>query len=201
MRRTGRVLPGQMPGVAERAKDAQGFSGKVRLEELGTLVVVNGRIEKIEAGPGLSAAVTPLIPEAAAPVTDHGALSGLEDDDHTQYTTDAEAGAIATGAVSDHEAAENPHPQYAASGHEHVLADITDAGSAAAAAVEDFDAAGAAAAVQGNLDTHEGVKASAGSLGHVRVGEGLAIDGDGILSALAQEGGGGFARTFALMGA
>jgi hypothetical protein len=42
---------------------------------------------------------------------------------------------------------------------------------------------GAAAVVQGNLDTHEDVIASAGALGHVRVGDGLDIDVDGVLSA------------------
>jgi hypothetical protein len=40
------------------------------------------------------------------------------------------------------------------------------------------------------LNAHAGVKASAGALGHIRVGPGLAIDGDGILSVTGGGGGG-----------
>lgn len=49
-------------------------------------------------------------------VSDHGALTGLLDDDHPQYTTVAEATAIAQAEAAeeldDHEAAADPHPQY-----------------------------------------------------------------------------------------
>lgn len=45
-------------------------------------------------------------------VVDHGMLSGLADDDHPQYTTNAEATTIAAAAVTTHEAAADPHPQY-----------------------------------------------------------------------------------------
>lgn len=48
-------------------------------------------------------------------VTDHGALSGLGDDDHTQYHTNARGDA-----------------RYSQLGHQHTLADVTDAGTAAA---------------------------------------------------------------------
>ena len=39
---------------------------------------------------------------AEAGVTDHGALTGLADNDHPQYTTDAEAGVIADASVAVH---------------------------------------------------------------------------------------------------
>lgn len=62
-------------------------------------------------------------------VTDHGALTGLADDDHTQYHTDArgdarysllahnhtgvyEPAGTAASAIAAHEAAANPHPTY-----------------------------------------------------------------------------------------
>src|SRR5258706_9380479 len=52
----------------------------------------------------------------AAGVTDHGALTGLNDDDHPQYTTNAEATTIADteadSKVAAHAAAGNPHPVY-----------------------------------------------------------------------------------------
>ena len=38
-------------------------------------------------------------PQTGGGVTDHGALTGLGDDDHPQYTTDAEATAIVTAAI------------------------------------------------------------------------------------------------------
>jgi hypothetical protein len=46
-------------------------------------------------------------------VTDHGALTGLSDDDHPQYTTTAEATTLAGTAVTTHEAAADPHTGYA----------------------------------------------------------------------------------------
>jgi hypothetical protein len=65
-------------------------------------------------------------------VTDHGALTGLEDDDHPQYTMAAEATSIAqteaTAAVAAHEAALDPHPQYTTV----VEASILDAAAIAA---------------------------------------------------------------------
>ncbi len=57
-------------------------------------------------------------------VTDHGALTGLADNDHPQYTTDAEAltiaEAAALAAVVAHEAAPDTHEEY-------ILADGTRA--------------------------------------------------------------------------
>jgi hypothetical protein len=41
-------------------------------------------------------------PAALAPLMDHGLLTGLGDDDHPQYTTDAEATALATDVVEDY---------------------------------------------------------------------------------------------------
>ncbi len=52
-------------------------------------------------------------------VTDHGALTGLADDDHPQYTTDAEATVIAdaeaAAAVATHAGALDPHATYTTS--------------------------------------------------------------------------------------
>lgn len=42
-------------------------------------------------------------------VTDHGLLTGLADDDHPQYTTDAEADAIADGLIATHAADADAH--------------------------------------------------------------------------------------------
>ena len=42
-------------------------------------------------------------------VTDHGDLTGLADDDHPQYTTDAEADAIADGLIASHAGLPNVH--------------------------------------------------------------------------------------------
>lgn len=51
---------------------------------------------------------------ALASVTDHGALTGLADDDHPQYLTAAEGNAAyeAIGAVATHAAAGDPHTGY-----------------------------------------------------------------------------------------
>lgn len=55
-------------------------------------------------------------PGGGSGVTDHGALTGLSDDDHPQYTTDAEAGVIAdasaAAAIAAHNAAADPHTGY-----------------------------------------------------------------------------------------
>jgi hypothetical protein len=50
----------------------------------------------------------------AAGVTDHGALTGLGDDDHPQYLTEAEADALyeALGDIAAHAAAGDPHTGY-----------------------------------------------------------------------------------------
>jgi hypothetical protein len=63
-------------------------------------------------------------------ITDHGALTGLADDDHPQYTTHAEATTIADSAVTTHEAAGDPHPQYTtaaevAAGYQPLDSDLT----------------------------------------------------------------------------
>lgn len=75
---------------------------------------LNGRLTILEAGSG---------------VTDHGALTGLGDDDHGLY-------ALADGTRG----------SFAAPAHTHPLSDVTDAGTAAAADVGDF-----ATAAQGIL--------------------------------------------------
>ncbi len=60
-------------------------------------------------------------------VTDHGALEGLQDDDHPQYLTPVRGAARyePKGLVAEHEAKDNPHPQYALASHEHALAIAT----------------------------------------------------------------------------
>lgn len=70
---------------------------------------LNGRLTILEAGGG----------GGGGGVTDHGMLTGLGDDDHTQYLTagrgDARYAALGDGAaaVSAHLAAGDPHPAYA----------------------------------------------------------------------------------------
>ena len=79
---------------------------------------------------------------AAAAVTDHGALTGLADDDHSQYHNDARGDArydaigTAAAAVAAHEGLADPHPGYltpaegsaafAPLSHGHVAADVSD---------------------------------------------------------------------------
>jgi hypothetical protein len=96
-------------------------------------------------------------------VTDHGALTGLADDDHPQYTTAAEAAVIAdasaAAAVAAHEAALNPHPDYTTEPEVEAIAD-----AAAAAAVAAHQAAG--------LDDHDDV-----DLGTPAVDDVLKFDG------------------------
>lgn len=68
--------------------------------------------------------------------TDHGALTGLADDDHPQYQTESEVDAQVASGIDDHEAEANPHPGYltqaeadalyADDPHTHLEADITD---------------------------------------------------------------------------
>jgi hypothetical protein len=83
-------------------------------------------------------------PSGGGGVTDHGALTGLADDDHPQYLTAAEGNAAydalgaASSAVSAHEAAGDPHPGYL----------TTAEGNAA------YEAAGAVAAHAAAADPH-----------------------------------------------
>lgn len=71
--------------------------------------------------------VTEISAGSSSGVTDHGALTGLSDDDHTQYLNQTRGDARysqlghshsyeAAGAVAAHEAALDPHPQYAGGG-------------------------------------------------------------------------------------
>jgi hypothetical protein len=91
-------------------------------------------------------------------VTDHGALTGLADDDHTQYAlADGSRGAFeASGAVASHAAAGDPHPGYAL---ESALGDAaakntgTTAGTVAAG--DDSRFSEAAAHVADTVDAHD----------------------------------------------
>lgn len=69
----------------------------------------------------LTAPDAPIISLAAAPlagITDHGQLAGLSDDDHPHYLTEARGDArypsftYVDSAITTHEAAGDPHPQY-----------------------------------------------------------------------------------------
>ena len=55
-------------------------------------------------------------------VTDHGALTGLADDDHTQYATNAE--------LTTHEGAADPHTGYVKENDANYV-DLTDGGATA----------------------------------------------------------------------
>jgi hypothetical protein len=108
-------------------------------------------------------------------VSDHGALTGLADDDHTQYHTDARgdarydalgdaaaaqaaAEATAAAALTAHEAAANPHPGYLTSAEGDAAYDALGAAAAAQTAAE----ATAAAALSGHTgDTSDAHDASA----------------------------------------
>lgn len=54
----------------------------------------------------------PIAAGSGSGITDHGALSGLADNDHPQYTTDAEATTLAQAEVATHAAAGDPHTGY-----------------------------------------------------------------------------------------
>jgi hypothetical protein len=95
------------------------------------------------ASTDVQAAIEEVAAEAGSGVSDHGALTGLADDDHPQYATDADLATHAGAAdphptyltsaegdakVTAHEAASNPHPGYATD------TDVSDLATAAAAA-------------------------------------------------------------------
>jgi lysophospholipase L1-like esterase len=105
-------------------------------------VIVPGAPLTPDQAAALAARVTAL--EATPPgsgVTDHGALTGLADDDHPNYLTTGRGDArYVQGTDSRLTDARTP------TAHEHTLADVTDAGTAAAADVGDF-----ATAAQGIL--------------------------------------------------
>lgn len=73
-------------------------------------------------------------------VSDHGALTGLGDDDHTQYALadgsrgNFDAAGAASAAIAAHLAAPDPHPQYLTQTEADALYDILGAASAAVAA-------------------------------------------------------------------
>lgn len=91
-------------------------------------------------------------------VTDHGALTGLGDNDHPQYTTDAEAEVIAdasaAAAVAAHEAAVDPHPQYTTAAEVGTLIAAAISGLASEAYV-DAAIAALTAYIDAELAAHE----------------------------------------------
>lgn len=90
-------------------------------------------------------------------VTDHGALTGLADDDHTQYHNDARGDAryaliakgVTNGDAHDHNGGDGAQIAYS------TLSGLPTLGSAAAAATGDFEAAGA-------VSTHNAVTTAHG---------------------------------------
>lgn len=108
---------GQLLAHLEDATDAHDASA-VSVVPFGTIAAVN-----------VQDALEEVLAEAAG-VTDHGALSGLGDDDHPQYTLTAEAQAMADAA----EAAAEATAAAALAAH---LADAADAHDASAVSIVD----------------------------------------------------------------
>ena len=91
------------------------------LHQFGEALLMPDDTDVMPTGTVASAGVSPKVARAdhvhvggggSGGVTDHGALTGLGDDDHPQYTTDVEATAIAGNAVNTHVAAADPHAIY-----------------------------------------------------------------------------------------
>lgn len=101
------VFPGSLDNFANPGPDTLLNSPATGLRHDQQHVASNDAIEALEAKVGVtgSADVNSLdykITHVTGGVTDHGALTGLADDDHPQYTTDAEADAIADGLIASH---------------------------------------------------------------------------------------------------
>lgn len=92
----------------------------------------------------VQAALEEIVAEASGGVTDHGALTGLGDDDHPQYTLTAEAQAIADAA----QAAAEATAQAALNAH---TGDATDAHDASSISILDAAADFTATEVEGAL--------------------------------------------------
>jgi hypothetical protein len=146
-------------------------------------------------------------------IDDHGALSGLADDDHPQYLTEGrgdaryDAQGTAQGLVDAHEAAADPHPDYLTSGEAEAPGTAQSLLAAHEAAADPHPAyltrtEGDVAyeplgASQTLLDAHEASPsdphAAAGYLQSVVAGENVAVDDtdprNPVVSAAASGGG------------
>jgi hypothetical protein len=117
-----------------------------------------GDLVQVQAGGALPALdASALLNLPASGVTDHGALTGLADDDHTQYHTDARGDAryapitkgVTNGDSHNHDGGDGAQIAYAS------LSGLPTLGTAAAAATGDFEAAGA-------VSTHNAVATAHG---------------------------------------
>lgn len=131
--------------------------------DLGTAAFIDagtavGDLVQVQAGGALPALdASALLNLPASGVTDHGALTGLADDDHTQYHTDARGDAryapIAKGVTGgdshNHDGGDGAQIAYAS------LSGLPTLGTAAAAATGDFEAAG-------TVSTHNAVATAHG---------------------------------------
>jgi hypothetical protein len=129
--------------------------GTAAFLDAGTAV---GDLVQVQAGGALPALdASALLNLPASGVTDHGALTGLADDDHTQYHTDARGDAryapiakgVTGGDTHNHDGGDGAQIAYAS------LSGLPTLGSAAAAATGDFEAAGA-------VSTHNAVATAHG---------------------------------------
>ncbi len=117
--------------------------GTAAFLDAGTAV---GDLVQVQAGGALPALdASALLNLPASGVTDHGALTGLADDDHGHYHTDARGDAryaplakgVTGGDTHNHDGGDGAQIAYAA------LSGLPTLGTAAAAATGDFEAAGA----------------------------------------------------------
>ena len=108
-------------------------------------------------------------------ITDHGALTGLADDDHSQYWNDTRGGAAITAHAGDGDA-------HHAESHTHGLAEITDEGALAALDAVTAALIDSGAATDGQVLTADGAGNSAfedAAAGRVWPANGELRDGEG----------------------
>ena len=128
--------------------------GTAAFLDAGTAV---GDLVQVQAGGALPALdASALLNLPASGVTDHGALTGLADDDHTQYHTDARGDAryaptakgVTNGDAHNHDGGDGAQIAYAS------LSGLPALGTAAAAATGDFEASGAVSTHAALTQTH-----------------------------------------------
>lgn len=97
---------------AEKGTDRVITRGDFTELPIGTIAALTDYIPFVDAADG---ELKRGLPPTAGGATDHGTLSGLGDDDHSQYAlADGTRGTFEpAGSVGTHEALGNPHPQYA----------------------------------------------------------------------------------------
>lgn len=128
--------------------------GTAAYEDVGTSA---GNVVQLDGSARLPAVDGSQLTNLPAVVTDHGALTGLADDDHTQYHTDARGDAryaplakgVTNGDSHDHNGGDGAQIAYAN------LSGLPSLGTAAAANTGDFESAGA-------VSTHNAVTTAHG---------------------------------------